>query len=298
MGGLPFLRIGAVMTTALFLTACEEGQGLSLLQPAEDGEPMPIQQAASGEFRDVESPEVFSANENGLWDGRPSLGGVWVAHPDVVDPERVLIRNERNGQTVVGALFRRERDNPGPRIQVSSDAATVLNMLAGQPTELSVVALRREEILIDVAPAEVVEPTEAAEPIDATALEPEEIQSAPLDPLAAAAAAIDEVEAAAPSAPAAIPEPQTASTSPAPTPTSRLAKPYIQIGIFSVEDNATNTAASLRTVGILPTVLSGSSQGKSFWRVVVGPSPTAQERAAVMRQVKELGFEDAYFVTN
>jgi rare lipoprotein A len=43
--------------------------------------------------RDVEAPEVFDVTDEGLWDGRPSLGGVWVAHPDATDPERVMIRN-------------------------------------------------------------------------------------------------------------------------------------------------------------------------------------------------------------
>lgn len=91
---------------------------------------------------DVVAPEVFQATEAGLWDGRPSLGGIWVAHPDVTDPEKVLIRNAANGQSVIGALFRRERAMPGPRIQVSSEAAAELGMLAGAPVELSVTALR------------------------------------------------------------------------------------------------------------------------------------------------------------
>lgn len=299
MGGLHLGRLGVAMAAVLSLAACEEGQGLNLGQPAAEsaaaaGEPIP-----SGEFRDVESPEVFSANETGLWDGRPSLGGVWVAHPDVTDPERVLIRNTTNGKSVVGALFRRERDNPGPRIQVSSDAASALAMLAGQPTELSVVAMRREEIMITPPPpppaAVDAEPLEA-ETIDAAPIAAAPIEAAPIDPIAAAAAAIDEAEAEAEpeSAAADIPEPEAAK----PAPVSRLAKPYIQIGIFSVEQNATNTAASLRTAGILPSVVTGESQGKAFWRVIVGPAPTASERAAVLRKIKDLGFDDAYFVTN
>ena len=88
----------------------------------------------------------FQSPKHGLWDGRPSLGGVWVAHPDVTDPERVIIRNQANGKFVIGALFRRERDNPGPRLQVSSDAAAALEMLAGAPSTLNVTALRREEV--------------------------------------------------------------------------------------------------------------------------------------------------------
>ena len=47
------------------------------------------------EIRDVERPDIFSVTENALWDGRPSLGGVWVAHPDVTverDTERYAAR--------------------------------------------------------------------------------------------------------------------------------------------------------------------------------------------------------------
>ncbi|MGB2894201.1 MAG: SPOR domain-containing protein, partial [Albidovulum sp.] len=95
--------------------------------------------------RDVEAPQVFNVTGQGLWDGRPSLGGVWVAHSSVKDPERVIIRNVKNGKSVVGALFRRERDLPGPGLQISSDAAEALGLLAGQPAEVTVVALRREE---------------------------------------------------------------------------------------------------------------------------------------------------------
>lgn len=102
---------------------------------------------------DLEAPDVFQVTDQGLWDGRPSLGGVWVAHPDVADPERVVIRNRDNGEVVIGALFRRERDNPGPPIQVSSDAAEALGLLAGAPATLEVTALRREEAA-EPAPAE------------------------------------------------------------------------------------------------------------------------------------------------
>ncbi|EKE45410.1 sporulation domain-containing protein [Oceaniovalibus guishaninsula JLT2003] len=93
---------------------------------------------------DVEAPDVFRAEAQGLWDGRPSLGGTWVAYPGVATPERVVIRNTETGKSVNGALFRRERENPGPPFQVSSDAADALGMLAGAPAPLIVTALRRE----------------------------------------------------------------------------------------------------------------------------------------------------------
>ncbi|MFV0490758.1 MAG: SPOR domain-containing protein [Pseudorhodobacter sp.] len=99
--------------------------------------------------REVEAPEVFQVTDEALWDGRPSLGGIWVASPDATDPERVMLRNPANGRSVAGALFRRERINPGPPLQVSSEAAAALGILAGQPAQLNVTALRREEVSMD-----------------------------------------------------------------------------------------------------------------------------------------------------
>lgn len=101
--------------------------------------------ARGGTARDVEAPEIFQTTASALWDGRPSLGGIWVASPDVVDPERVVMFNPATGKSVNGALFRRERENPGPPLQLSSDAAEALGILAGQPTELRVTAIRRAE---------------------------------------------------------------------------------------------------------------------------------------------------------
>lgn len=126
---------------------------------------------------EVEAPEVFQASESALWDGRPSLGGIWIASPDAVDPERVVMFNPATGKTVKGALFRRERDNPGPRLQLSSDAADALGVLAGMPTEIVVTALRKQEAVeepaavepLDAAPAEAVAETAAAPGADAEA---------------------------------------------------------------------------------------------------------------------------------
>lgn len=236
--------------------------------------------------RDVEAPEVFQVTDNGLWDGRPSLGGVWVAHPDVVDPERVIIRNTENGKFVIGALFRREREQPGPALQVSSDTAAALGMLAGAPASLQVTALRREEA-----------PVEAPAPIsnfDEAAIAGEDVMTSSLDPIANAEAAISAAEAeqattASPPAPA----PQTAAVA-----TSALTKPYIQIGIFSIQSNADRTAEILNGNGITTTILAQESQGRPFWRVVVGPAQSAAERSDLLTRVKGLGYSDAYAVTN
>lgn len=245
--------------------------------------------------RDVEAPDVFQVTDMGLWDGRPSLGGVWVAHPDVKEPERVIIRNTADSKFVIGALFRREREVPGPALQVSSDAAAALGMLAGAPVQLNVTALRREE-----AP-ETVPETDSA-PVETEALAaPSEIEATALEPVAGAAAAIEAAEAAQASATAPVTAPApvvSPAAAPAPSQTSGLEKPYLQIGIFSVEENARNTATAMRQAGMVPTVLEQNTQGKAFWRVIVGPASSASERATLLKKIKGIGFDDAYAVTN
>ncbi|MCC5974111.1 MAG: SPOR domain-containing protein, partial [Rubellimicrobium sp.] len=104
--------IPALGLATLVLSGCEEGQ----LAFGGEGGTAPRAAGATVQLveTDVEAPEIFQVTGSGLWDGRPSLGGVWVAHPDVSQPERVIIRNQDNGNFVIGALFRRERENPGP----------------------------------------------------------------------------------------------------------------------------------------------------------------------------------------
>ncbi|MCV2890228.1 SPOR domain-containing protein [Ruegeria aquimaris] len=278
----PRTRILALGFSLVFLAACEEGAGVPFLQP-KDKEAATETRSTKLVERDVEAPDVFQVTEAGLWDGRPSLGGVWVAHPDVKEPERVIIRNASNDKFVIGALFRRERDIPGPRIQASSDAAAALGMLAGAPVQLNVTALRREEVQE--------EPVADAATADTASLEElPEVSETALDPVAGAAAAIEasapDVQQPAAPAPSAPPKPKTSS----------LDKPYIQIGIFSVEANANRAADQMRAAGMVPTVRQETTNGKPFWRVVVGPAQSKSERTALLDQVKSTGFSDAYAV--
>lgn len=287
---LPF-RMTALTLSLAVLAGCEEGEGFSPFAPKDKTETSETEgQSTKLVERDVEAPEVFQVTEAGLWDGRPSLGGVWVAHPDVGEPERVIIRNTSNNKFVIGALFRREREIPGPRIQASSDAAAALGMLAGAPVELNVTALRREEVKPEPAPEEL----EDAGEIQAAALEDAgEISETTLDPIAGAAAAIDATEPTPSPAPQAAP---AAAPAPQPKATSSLSKPFIQLGIFSVESNAQRTANQMRAEGMVPTVKKETSNGKTFWRVLVGPAQTKSERSTLLNKVKSAGFSDAYAV--
>ncbi|AKO96701.1 MULTISPECIES: SPOR domain-containing protein [Marinovum] len=274
-------RVLLAGTAIWLLAACENGAQLPGFLQSKDSAATaaaPASRATRLVERDVEAPDVFQVTEGGLWDGRPSLGGVWVAHPDVREPERVIIRNPSNGKFVIGALFRKERATPGPELQVSSDAADALGLVAGQPTNLNVTALRREKTP---------ETPQVPETLDPAGLDaPEAITASELDaPAASAAAAI----AAAPATP---PRPK-----PAPQAAS-LDKPYIQLGIFSIEKNAENTAAAMKSRGLNAIIKKQSSQGKTFWRVLVGPAASAAERAAALGTIKSAGFTDAYAVTN
>ena len=310
------LMIGA----AVALAACQEGtQPLGFLKGAPKGDAVtaegataaPAPEATSARLveRDVEAPSVFSVDEEGLWDGRPSLGGVWVAHPTVKDPERVIIRNPANGKFVIGALFRRERDNPGPKLQVSSDAATALGMLAGAPVKLSVVALRREE-----APAETAAPL-VTDPVIAA---PEAIAAQPIDgakpakgakttgPVSAEGgkpgqgkATGGEIAANAKAAIAAAeakPAPAPAAAKPAAT-KAPAGKSYVQLGIFSVEANAKRAADQMKKAGVSAAIRTEQSQGKTFWRVLAGPASGAGDRDALLKKIKGLGYSDAYAVS-
>lgn len=273
--------------------------------------------------RDVEDPGTFSRRENALWDGRPSFGGVWVAHPEARAPQRVIIRNTENGRETVGSLFTRERMNPGPAFQVSGEAASAVGILAGAPTMIEVVALRVEETapepqpVADVATAEAeAEPRPAAEPPqdapeparpeprpaeddEALIAMPQPEAPAPRQGLLGRLFGRDRTQAAAPDQIESTPLDATAMAEAPPAaaaPASALAQPYIQLGIFSVESNAANAERMARGADLPVRVVPGSAQGNAFWRVVVGPAQDAGAHAQMLARVKSLGFNDAYAV--
>jgi cell division septation protein DedD len=285
------LRLGLIPAAAFLLTACEEGTfGSGTAKPEQELDRM--QALIEYEERDVEAPEVFQVTDKALWDGRPSLGGVWVAHPDSKQPERVLIVNLTNGKFVVGALFRRETELPGPKLQMSSDAAAALGILAGAPTEVKVTALRRETVQVSV-PEEPVE----AEPSDG----PEKVETTALAAIDAADDTLAEPDskpavktgssAAKPEAkPAEKPKGTTATTA------TSLSAPYIQIGFYSIEANAESASADLKKLGIASRIAPTRVKGNTFWRVLAGPAATKAERDKILKSVKGMGYTDAYAV--
>lgn len=290
------------IVAAIVLTGCDANGNFSSTAGSEGNATDRANRAAPLQGgtveQDVERPDIFEVTDRGLWDGRPSLGGVWAAHPDVADPERVIMRNPANGESVVGALFRRERENPGPPLQISSDAAEALGILAGAPTEISVIALRREEVTVETTPEvnPVVAGLDAPVTVQENALEP-------ADPVAGAAAAIAAAELAAPDAETATDASTTATAGVAgsiipnqaeESAPDTLSGPLVQIGVFSVQANADGAAATLEAAGITTKVLPQQAGGRTVWRVVSGPAADTEAQAAMLQQAKDLGFVDAY----
>ena len=276
----------ATTLAALLLTGCEE-------LGVESGGAGPGRAAQSGGAsveKDVGRPDIFSVTENALWDGRPSLGGVWVAYPAIVGPERVVIRNTASGKSVIGALFRRERENPGPKIQLSSDAAVALGVIAGAPTEISIVVMRREAVEVDP-------------PVPETGA----VVDDNMEPPARRAVAAAPVPVPAPVAPAIVPaeglvaivedtlDNVAESTAEQVPQVSRLRKPYIQAGTFEVESQANDLVDLLAEKGVVAQVQGNDEDPPTLWRVISGPYMTRAERTAQLRIIKGLGFADAFF---
>lgn len=283
-----FSRMALLGCTAVLLAACQEGA--PLFQNAPKSEAVP---AAAKKFteKDVEAPEVFQKTAKALWDGRPSLGGVWVAHPDNKKPERVIIRNKANGKFVIGALFHRERSLPGPAFQLSSDAANAIGATAGTTLEISVTAMR-------------IQKTAVADPKAPKPAPSEDIASSTLKALdetkkptikAAKTKTKQTTKAATKSAKkttkvATDPKPTVA---PAATPANAM---FAQLGLFSVETNANATLAKLKAKGLTGKIVKSSAKGKTFFRVLAGPVVSKAEKAKLLTTVKSMGFSDAYFV--
>ena len=285
----------------LALSGCEMGNGQVENPPAGESTGAKTQRTTRLVERDVEAPQVFQVSDQALWDGRPSLGGVWVASPDVTDPERVIMRNPANGKFVIGALFRRERDNPGPKLQISSDAADALGLLAGQPAKLSVTALRREQAESQAPSAPVLDSNESLAAATAApgAIDAGGVTSAPLAapgaaksgaPAAAGAAAAIAAAEASPATAKAAPAAAKAAPAKAAAPAATGSGRPIQIGFFSLEANATRAVDTLAKAGVQATKRKESASGKDYWTVVT------RGDAALLKKIKGAGFSDAYLL--
>jgi len=65
----------------------------------------PLAETSTASFEDEEQPDIFQATDLAMWDGRPTLGDIWVSVPGAFQPERVMIRHDETGLEIKGAMF-------------------------------------------------------------------------------------------------------------------------------------------------------------------------------------------------
>jgi len=83
-----------------------------------------------------------------------------------------------------------------------------------------------------------------------------------------------------------------------PTSNAKLTKPFIQVGIFGVENNALKTGNQMSKLGLRTNTFEFKIRGKTYWRVVAGPATTLENKDNMLNTIKSAGFTDAYFVSN
>ena len=104
------------------------------------------------------APGVLDLKGKAVWDGRPTLRGIWIAHPEAGAPVRVRIVNTRTGKAADGALFRREATLAKTNVLISAEAARAIGMVPDQPDEVRIVAIQP----VGSAPARLKVPATAA----------------------------------------------------------------------------------------------------------------------------------------
>ena len=79
---------------------------------------------------------------------------------------------------------------------------------------------------------------------------------------------------------------------------TKLSKPFIQVGIFGVENNANKTKDQMLKLNLPVNILDFQIKGKPYWRVVAGPASSSDNRRSMLKTIKSAGFTDAYFISN
>jgi rare lipoprotein A len=83
-----------------------------------------------------------------------------------------------------------------------------------------------------------------------------------------------------------------------PTTVAKLAKPFIQVGIFGVKSNAIKTGDQMVKLGLPVNTFDFKIKEKTYWRVIAGPAISLENRQNMLTNIKSAGFKDAYFVSN
>ena len=248
-----------------------------------------------GDFhgRRTANGEVFDAN------------GLTAAHPTLPMPVNVQVTNLENGKSLVLRVNDRGPFKHGRIIDVSQHAAQLLGFYGKGTAKVRVTYLARAD-----------EPGGA--PVDSTtatavaAAPTAAVQVASLDPVAAAPATTPAPapqpvlqDPPPPDVPSPSPEkldakleakadtPPVVTTVPVPAATHL----YVQVGAFSIKENAERLKNRLSTAGNL-TISSIDRKGHTLYRVRVGPFDDVSTADSALAQINGLGSSDAKIVVD
>ena len=285
-----------------WLAGCED-IGLSLPSSNADRQPAPINtRVLSGE---IERADIFVDSGNAVWDGRPTLGGKWVASTKTQDLERVRITRTDTGQSIEGALFRIEPGTPGPSIVMSSDAARELGFVAGTPTPIEVVALRQKAAETPPASAAVASEAEAETVVETTELAPLDSEAtvpsiAPQATPRGSTSALAPVTSQVPTARSGSTTTQSGTPSLAepsvqPSPVAKnISEPVLQIAEFKTEPEADLALAKLAAQGLDAQKRVRRVVLAKRWIVFTGPFDTSVDLINARKAAAGAGFTEAF----
>lgn len=249
----------------------------------------------------IRDAALFSAEAQTLWDGLPSIGGAWVAHPGVGRNLTVEAVNLDTGRSKRLPALRLTQRPGRPVIQLSAEAALALGMAPGRLTMVRLTGLRLRPAppkappgaqarspgavetfgIAAAPPATTPDPALTAARTPAPAVRPDLKQSAPPAPTPTAPT----MDIAALS-PAAAPPPARRPAAAAPA----TAGPYVQIGAFGDRANAAAAAALFRARGLRVSELPAGRLS----RVLLGPFDDLSGARAARDAAAGAGFSDAY----
>jgi rare lipoprotein A len=220
------------------------------------------------------------------------------AHPTLPLPSNVRVTNIQNGKQLVVRINDRGPYARGRVIDLSEKAAELLGFRAMGVARVRVQFLGRADLKgPGLAPPAEQTPTEVATAV--TAAPTADVAAAPLAPVAGAETA-PTVAAQELPAPTAQPEPPPPTQAAAVTgqvtsvPVPAATSIYVQAGAFTVSENARRVEGKLRSLGarVSPTVV----EGKTVYRVRIGPLQDVSAADAALAAVQALGQNDARII--
>jgi hypothetical protein len=239
--------------------------------------------AAADEAPMLRDPSLFQAEARTLWDGLPSMGGAWVAHPAAGAAMMVEATNLDTGRSLRLPMLRISERAGRPPIQMSADAALRLGMAPGRLTPVRLIGLRA----MPEAPAPRLSGDGARDDRDDGARDDAELAGTAARAAQDAAAAKNDA-AAAKSIAAPMARPKAAALA-EPT-AAQDAAPYVQVAAFGDPANAAETARRFRARD-LPAF---EMPAGGLRLVLLGPFDTMDAARRARDIAAADGFADAY----